>query len=458
MNLASCVHRIDTGIDSYLKDAEESSEVKDLVAKIYQLIKVNGVEVREFQKPYLNFSSLWTRDIKKSFQEFLHPAKKKAAEDEEAKEDESANQFFGVKLELFEAQISKYDRVHQEIVELPTSAMIGWLRIDAKPMKESIRGICDKWKASFTGYLQDKVESTLKDLFEFMERVNTGLEVDVTDGDLETLKTVMGFIRDCKRRHQATVDMLEPINEVMAMLRRHEAIAPDVLEKLEEQRKSAPEAWNQTYKKSLNKRELLSDRQDAEAAQIKEDTGQFEAKVTQFRDKFQQIPPFSYDMPIDQAYEQLDRWDLNLTNIEEEATGLRNLQELFDLNPSEFKELKDCRSDLKMLKQIWDMTAHVQSQFSDWMKTTFKNVQVDLLLEETKKLQKQLKGFSVRMKSWDAFKGLETEVKNMATSLPLVQDLRSLPCEIDIGDSSSRLPSKLSLLTLRVTRSPCKSS
>ena len=46
-------------------------------------------------------------------------------------------------------------------------------------------------------------------------------------------------------------------------------------------------------------------------------------------------------------------------------------------------------------------------------------------MEEVKKLQKQLKGCSIRTKSWECFKGLELKVKNMAASLPLVRDLRS---------------------------------
>ena len=53
--------------------------------------------------------------------------------------------------------------------------------------------------------------------------------------------------------------------------------------------------------------------------------------------------------------------------------------------------LSSClRSDLKMLKQVWDMIALVDGLFVDWMRTTFKNVDTDFLLEETKKLQKQV--------------------------------------------------------------------
>ena len=52
-----------------------------------------------------------------------------------------------------------------------------------------------------------------------------------------------------------------------------------VQERLEEMRKDAPQAWNGTYKMSLEKRESLSKIQDTEAAKIKEDTAAFDKKV-----------------------------------------------------------------------------------------------------------------------------------------------------------------------------------
>ena len=50
-----------------------------------------------------------------------------------------------------------------------------------------------------------------------------------------------------------------------------------------------------------------------------------------------------FGLGIDEAYDNLNCWDTNLDDIDENAHQLRELQELFDLNPSDFKELKDCR-------------------------------------------------------------------------------------------------------------------
>ena len=108
-------------------------------------------------------------------------------------------------------------------------------------------------------------------------------------------------------------------------------------------------------------------------------------KIT-FRGTFQRIEPFAFEIEVEEACTKMDSWDGNLDTIEESGAALKELGELFDLTPSAFKELKDCRSNLKMLKQVWDLMSHVDFQFIDWMTTIFKNVDTDFLMEEVTKL------------------------------------------------------------------------
>ena len=63
-------------------------------------------------------------------------------------------------------------------------------------------------------------------------------------------------------------------------------------------------------------------------------------QVASFRATFQAIPAFAFDLKIEEAYNNLDKWDGKLEDIEKDAKELRELQDLFDLTPSEFKELK----------------------------------------------------------------------------------------------------------------------
>ena len=108
----------------------------------------------------------------------MHPPKY-INDDGEEVESPNIDPLFGIKLSLFEEQITKYAKIHQEIVDLPSCTNIAWVRVDAKPIKESIKGMCDKWKASFTGHLQEKVDNLLQGLFDFIEHANEGLEAGV---------------------------------------------------------------------------------------------------------------------------------------------------------------------------------------------------------------------------------------------------------------------------------------
>ncbi len=62
-------------------------------------------------------------------------------------------------LDRFEAEIAKYRAVQEEIQALPTSATIGYIKIDAKPIKQALTTWVTKWIYLFTHYLQIKVTS-----------------------------------------------------------------------------------------------------------------------------------------------------------------------------------------------------------------------------------------------------------------------------------------------------------
>lgn len=47
--------------------------------------------------------------------------------------------------------------------------------------------------------------------------------------------------------------------------------------------------------------------------------------------------------------------------LEEEARELNNLETLFDLQRSSYKQLKDCKSELISLKEMWDLIALIDN-------------------------------------------------------------------------------------------------
>ena len=106
-------------------------------------------------------------------------------------------------------------------------------------------------------------------------------------------------------------------------------------------------------------KEAILPLQSQEAGNIKKTLSDFANKVNEFRVKFQQNCPYhvedSSPAIINAAYETIsDYYDQTLA-LEEEAKNLNNLETLFDLQKSTYKQLKDCKNELMSLKYMWDL-------------------------------------------------------------------------------------------------------
>eukprot|EP00755_Sulcionema_specki_P019722 Sspe_Gene.70182::Locus_41437_Transcript_1_1_Confidence_1.000_Length_4815::g.70182::m.70182/K10408/DNAH; dynein heavy chain, axonemal len=428
---AQCIARLDTGDDNYAQDVYAHKDANSMAKQINELITASAEQCHKYAEQFMQYSDLWEKDVNKEFQQFLTPPKQTVHDDDqdeqEKNDDEEASHFFGVSLEQFDQQITRYERLYEKISELPPSSVVGWLRIDSKPIRESLKDCCRKWIEKYTGYIVKKIESELKGLYTFIEQADTGLEEEIQDGPEgeEGLRRVLKHIRDCRVRDGPTRAMFDPITEGIQMLRQHGDQGDSQVAHLEELRKEAPDKWSQLMKKVFNVRSANGQRQDKEAMLIKSRALEMEEQVLGFRMSFKTLKPFQYDISVEEAYQELVLWNQHLNDKEVQASELNDIQELFDLTPTDLPELKECRQELLLLKQLWDFVGHVKSQFNDWMQQTFKLMTPDDLIEESKKMQKQMKGMPLKCKGTGTFNGIETEVKDMLTTLPLVVELRN---------------------------------
>ena len=60
-------------------------------------------------------------------------------------------------LAKFEAQIAQYKALSSEIQALPSLQTMGWVKINAKPLRTALSTWVSKWINLFTQYLQEKV-------------------------------------------------------------------------------------------------------------------------------------------------------------------------------------------------------------------------------------------------------------------------------------------------------------
>ena len=98
---------------------------------------------------------------------------------------------------------------------------------------------------------------------------------------------------------------------------------------------------------------------------------------------------------------------------------------LFEVNVPDFKQLKQCRKEIKLLKTLWDYIVMVRSSFDDWKTTPWKEINVEQMDMDCKKFAKDIRSLDKEMRAWDSYTGVEDSVKNMLTSLRAVSELQN---------------------------------
>ena len=98
---------------------------------------------------------------------------------------------------------------------------------------------------------------------------------------------------------------------------------------------------------------------------------------------------------------------------------------LFEVNFPDYKQLRACRKEVFLLKQLWDMIEVVLSSIEEWKDTLWSDINVENMEMECKRFVKEIRGLDKEMRAWDAFSGLDSTVKNMVTSLRAVGELQN---------------------------------
>ena len=309
---------------------------------------------------------------------------------------------------------------------MPVTLTRGWLKLDAKPAKQALSTWVAKWMFAYTQHLHDNVEQCLAKLAAFMSDVRDSLDsADAESLTAEELQVVRTHILAVTDADEGVDELLEPLRGTVALLRRYGIpLADATVEALER----VPFEWEDTKKVVVAAEELLLEKKEARAKELRSEADEFTAKVAAFRAAFREEAPFAYvDDGAEQAYPMLDEWQTRLVQIEGEAEALRDREYLFGVSVHAWRDLPACRADLHLLKLTWDHAVLVDSIFTDWQGTPWAKVDCDGCYGFAKRLQAQVAHLEKRFKAvsaWGVYRGVMTSISDMLVTLPLVQDLR----------------------------------
>jgi dynein heavy chain len=266
----------------------------------------------------------------------------------------------------------------------------------------------------------------LKEVEAWTKNTQKGVESKFADGELQKLLKVMGAIHDVKEKSAATDLVIETSMEVIAHLKQQGVDTTKFEKALDDLRK----LWFALKKEAPKRKEDIKPDIDKQAASIRADVEVFTKTVKDLRMDFDTGKWFEYDTGSKRAYEMLFDFFHRTEDIEKEFEELRKLCVLFEFpralegNEKAPREvLNKMKDDMILVKNLWDVSVMVATQFDVWKLTLWADIDTDMMEDQTKAFKKDINAFTKFIKLSKAHMGVDGQVKNFLTVLPLIAEL-----------------------------------
>ncbi|KAL0819776.1 hypothetical protein ABMA28_007817 [Loxostege sticticalis] len=411
-------------IASYEDDIEHEEAMIDLYHEILKRID-NGInDVVSYASKYEKYTPLWHEDRQEVLSGFLKYGRVIPPEefDKYRYENGCDPPEMKPKLEQYQQEIDKYNKMYDEVAALPSEYLCnGWLRLDLKRLNQAIMNIICKWSNLYKQNLKDHVQKSLNDLEEFIIYATKELSVELDEDDYEGLLQVMRVLNEVKAKQDAGTDnMFEPLRDIIDVLKEY---GVDFPEETYEQLDVLPERWRNVVKLATVMKNTVAPMQAAQAALIAKRVALINLRLTMYREQFKLKEMFLE--ACREPYRQIDKVHLELVGFEELNEGLKKSCALFDIQPPDEKNLKQCRRELKLIKQLWDYYYLVMGTIEFWKKSPWKKIDADGMDQECKRFTKDMRQLDKDMRVWEPYIAIEGIIKNLMTSLRAVTDLQN---------------------------------
>lgn len=332
----------------YKDEIEMNQDIIDIKADILLNVEKVLEEAYEFCNSFQSYSYLWLDDRDEYLKQILNYGRQLTNEELElvAMKDAFAPKMSPPKMETFREQIDNFENLFSEVEHIQEKEIFSaWFQVDIKPFKQALLNTIRKWGDMFKQYLVNTVTNSLCDLGQFIRSADEGLQQSVQEGDYQALVNVMGFLLHVKERQATTDEMFIPLRETIELLKFYDQ---DIPEEVNVYLQELPEQWNNTKKIAITVKQQLAPLQAAEVTCIRKKIQEFDSKIITYREVFKKYSFFRYICP--DPYGMIDKVDKDLRKLENEMKSIHESGSLFEVNAPDFKVLKQCRRDLRLLK------------------------------------------------------------------------------------------------------------
>ncbi|KAH0788142.1 Dynein heavy chain family protein [Histomonas meleagridis] len=396
-------------------DEEIQSAINQILSSVEEMAK-KCIQYKD--ENFSKHSNVWTQSRETFINEFLQ----KGGGLGEIDKVTGKQEYKKPTLEDFGKQIGSYRKSQNDIRLIHDSHSFGWLRVDCRPLKQSLDLNLGKWVYLFTHYLNNDMLNQLKEFKQFLNDAHKGLDIKVNKGDIDQLIAVLEAMLLVRTKAPKYEKLFDHLKATVALLKQHGVTVTDsLLQQIEE----GPDQWQELKTTWTNVQDKTAPLQQEETARLRAIEDDFVEKLQDYLNKFNHEEFFKYSIGYDKATELIKKWEDILEKQDDEAAEIQANGELLEFTVNPFKNLTLMKSDLNLLKSVWEIYHEIDSELSKWKDTLWSEIDVALLSNECENYIKRIRKIEKKAKEWNVYEGLDKLIKEVSSVLPLMDQLHN---------------------------------
>ncbi|CAM39085.2 putative dynein heavy chain [Leishmania braziliensis MHOM/BR/75/M2904] len=395
-------HYFDEEGASFYEEIARNREVVKVVLLLTGSVHGLKKQVMEYLGHFCKYEAIWKEDKDEAYEGFLH-----------------ANPT----LDDYEAKLSEYVALEQEVKSLAPCFNVGSLALQNKPLQLELLQRISEWKEVYINKLYAQAQRQLDSLTLRMEEEAHQLQMPIPDQDkLEDLRVLMNTLRDIRDRESVVEFQFLPVQQSYALLQRYTSIIPkEETDRVEDLRIK----WRKLQKAAQLRTDDINNMQHGFKKGLTQEVQKFGAEVVAFRNDYDSSGPMVEGLPPQEAMERLKRFQRQFDDKYRKWMTYMAGEELFGLPVHKYPELVKTKKELELLDKLYTLYINVLQKVNGYNDILWCDLDFDAVCEEVSVFVNQCKRLPKSLRDWDAYVELKTILDNFMELQPVIQELKS---------------------------------
>ncbi|XP_022902554.2 dynein axonemal heavy chain 10 [Onthophagus taurus] len=386
-------------VHSFYEDVIVVPDINDSLFKLQGNCMKSIVDVQRYLIHWRKYRYLWFFEKEKTCDDFIA---------------KTAN------LSSYDDKFIFYTNIINDMNAKQTYQDIGSIRLNLKPLIDTICFHCDEWKTILGGKFAALTKRKMYDFRDHVLELRNIINMNIRG--LEKFKAIMLAISHAMHETiDAEVKYLT-FQETYKVLAVHN-IYYDPLD--EELAYWLEDEWKKIYKTSLFRTQTLESTKGRFASITEGEISEFSNIIADFVAKFDAEGPGAVDQDLDSGLKLMDEYAKTFDELEAQRLDLVNAEMLFDMPLADYSEFIRANDDFKCFEQIYKIYNAQKCARDVWGRTLWANLNPQALIDGIEVFLKDFRKLSKEVRSYPIAQVLDLLMKNFKGTVPLMVALKN---------------------------------